>query len=78
MEKGETEIKITTANIYFILDFVKGVPKNNIPSVLPIRDDQRSITTNSQLLNNYIYHVMIIVTGGFSKKSFFINIIFIS
>ena len=26
----------------------------------------------------HIYHVMIIMTGGFSKKSFFINVIFIS
>ena len=29
-------------------------------------------------LTAHIYHVMTIMMGGFSKKSFFINIIFIS
>ena len=43
-----------------------------------IRASQQSITANLWPLTAHIYHVMIIVTGGFSKKSFFINIIFIS
>ena len=36
------------------------------------------ITTNLQCLTTHIYHEMIIVTDGFFKKSFFINIVFIS
>ena len=43
-------------------------------SVLQIRAGQRSITTNLWSLTTHIYHVMIIVTSGFSKKSFFIII----
>ena len=31
---------------------------------------QRSITANLRPLNTHIYHVVIIMTGGFSKKSF--------
>ena len=41
-------------------------------SALQIRASKRSITTNLQPLTPYIYHVMIIVAGGFSKKSFFL------
>ena len=41
---------------------------------LQIRAVHRSITRNLWPLTAYIYHVMIIVTGGFSKKSFFIII----
>ena len=49
-------------------------------AVLQIRASQGSITVNLQPLTAHVYHVMIIVTGGFSKKSFFffINIVFIS
>ena len=43
-------------------------------SVLQIKASQQSITTNLWLLIAHICHVMIIVTGGFSKKSFFIII----
>ena len=35
-----------------------------------MRAGQQSITANIWPLNTYIY-VMVIVTGGFSKKSFF-------
>ena len=41
------------------------------PAVLQIKADQRSITGNLWPLTAHIYHVMIIVTGGFSKKSFY-------
>ena len=40
-------------------------------AVLQIRASQGSITVNLQPLTAHVYHVMIIVTGGFSKKSFF-------
>ena len=40
-------------------------------TALQIRAGQRSITTNIWPLTAHIYHVIIIVTGGFSKKSFF-------
>ena len=40
--------------------------------------DQQSITTNLWPLTAHIYQLMIIVTGGFSKESYFIIIIFIS
>ena len=41
-------------------------------TTLQIRAGQRSITANLRPLNAHIYNVMIIVTGGVSKKSFFI------
>ena len=37
--------------------------------VLQIRAGQRLISINLQPSTAHIYHVMIIVTGGFSKKS---------
>ena len=37
-------------------------------TALQIRAGQRSITANLWPLTAHIYHVMIIVTGGFSKK----------
>ena len=40
-------------------------------SSLQIRTGQQSITANLRPLTAHIYHVMIIVTCGFSKKSFF-------
>ena len=43
-------------------------------ATLQIRADRRSITANLWPLTAYIYHAMIIVTGGFSKKTFFIII----
>ena len=43
-----------------------------ILAALQIRVDQGSITANLWPLTSYIYHVIIIVTGGFSKKIFFI------
>ena len=39
-------------------------------SALQIRTTQRSITANFRSLTAHIYHLIIIVTGGFSKKSF--------
>ena len=49
--------------------------KNNILegimlTALQIRGSQRKITTNLRPLAAHIYHVIIIVTGRFSKKSF--------
>ena len=41
-------------------------------AALQIRANQQSITASLWPLTAYIYHVMIIVTGGFSKKTFFI------
>ena len=43
-------------------------------TVLQIRASQRSITANPWPLTTYLYHIMIIVTGGYSKKSVFIII----
>ena len=40
-------------------------------TALQIRAGHRSITANLWPLTAHIYHIMIIVTGGFSKKSFF-------
>ena len=60
-----------------ILTFRGGVHKKPI-SALQIRTGQWSVTTSLQFLTAHIYRVMIIVTGGFFQKSFFINIIFIS
>ena len=42
--------------------------------MLQIRAGQRSITANLWSLTAHIYYVIIIVTGGFSKTSFFIII----
>ena len=42
---------------------------------LQIRASQQSIIANIWPLTAHIYHVMIIVTGDFSKKSFFIIIL---
>ena len=39
-------------------------------AALQIKGGQRSITANLWALTAHIYHVMIIMTGGFSKKSF--------
>ena len=49
----------------------------DIDTTLQIRDGQRSITTNLRPLTSHMYHVMIIVTGGFSNKSFFVLILFL-
>ena len=46
-------------------------------SALQIRAGQRSITANFQSLTADIYHVMIIVTGSFSKWSFSWLILFL-
>ena len=43
-----------------------------VKPALQIRAGQRSITASLRFLTAHIYQVMIIVTGGFSKKSFFI------
>ena len=40
-------------------------------AALQIRAGQRSITINLWALTAHIYHVMIVVTDGFSKKSFY-------
>ena len=45
-----------------------------IYAALQIRAGQRSITANLWPMTTHIYHVMIIVTSGISKKSFFIII----
>ena len=47
-------------------------------SALQIRVGQRSVTANLWSLIVHIYYLMIIVTSGFSQKSFFIDIIYIS
>ena len=39
-------------------------------TALQVSVGQRSITTNLQPLTTRIYHVMVIVNGGFSKKYF--------
>ena len=39
-------------------------------AALQIRAGQRSVTANLQPLTAHIYHEMIILTGGFFKKSF--------
>ena len=44
--------------------------------MLQIRASQQSITANLLPLTVHIYHVMIIVTGGFPKKSFYNNLYF--
>ena len=44
----------------------------DVEAALQIRAGQRSITANLRTLTAYIYHVMIIVTGEFSNKSFFL------
>ena len=41
-----------------------------VVAVLQIRAGQRSITANLRPLIAHIYYIMIIVTGGFSNKSF--------
>ena len=41
-------------------------------SVLQIRTNQQSITANLWPLTTHIYHVMIMMTGGFFNKSFLI------
>ena len=43
---------------------------SHVKAALEIRPGQRPITTNLWPLTAHIYHVMIIVTDGFSKKSF--------
>ena len=47
------------------------IDKNVTQTVLQIRASQRSITTNIWPLTAHIYHVMIFVTSGFSKKAFY-------
>ena len=44
--------------------------KKTMSAALLIRASQGSITDNIWSLTTHIYHVMIIVTGGFSKKIF--------
>ena len=51
-------------------------PLRKCNPALQIRTGQRSITTNLLPLTAHIYHVMIIVTSSFSRRSFFINIFF--
>ena len=46
-------------------------------AALQIRVGQRSITTNLRTLTTHIYLVMIIVTVGFSKKSFLLYYYFL-
>ena len=43
--------------------------------MLQVRASQRSITANLLLWTAHIYHVMIIVTGGFSMKSLLLILI---
>ena len=44
---------------------------NHKETALQIRAGQRLVTANLWLLTAHIYRVMIIVTGSFSKNSFF-------
>ena len=43
-----------------------------VVTVLPIKAGQWSITASHQPLTTHIYHVMIIVTSGFSRNLFII------
>ena len=57
--------------------YKKMQPENQQALLFPAlqtRTSQQSITANLWPLTTHIYHVMIIVTGGFSNKSFFIII----
>ena len=47
----------------------------NFATALQIRAGQQSITANLSPFVTHIYHVMIIVTGSFSRESFLTNII---
>ena len=60
------------------LSFLTKFCHTGVIAALQIRAGQRLITANLRPLTAHIYHLMIIVNGGFSKKSFIINIIFIS
>ena len=51
--------------------------RNYIVTSLQIRASQRSITAKLWPLTAHTYPVMIIVTGGFSKKSFYYIFYFI-
>ena len=51
-----------------------GLLEANSYTRLQIRAGQRSITANLWPLTSHIYHVMVILTGGFFKKSFLIII----
>ena len=57
------------------IPFLKFQAMHCITTALQIRAGQRSITVNLPPLTAHIYHVMIIVTGGFSSKSFFFSLI---
>ena len=63
----------------FLYKHFNHVDKTECPdrqAALEIRAGQRSITANRWPLTAHIYHVMIIVTGGFSKKSFYYYYLF--
>ena len=48
-----------------------------VKSALQITAGQRSITTSLRPLTAHLYHVMIIVNSGFSKKHFLLILCFI-
>ena len=74
----KTDVDITNNMIwwyklYYISMMKPLAAKNSLSiSVLQIKTSQQSITTNFWPLTAHKYHIMIIVTGGFSKKSFII------
>ena len=54
----------------FFLKNVKKIKIKNVTPALQLRSSQWSITANLWSLPAHIYNVTIIVTSGFSKKSF--------
>ena len=63
-------IDCSVEDIYWKLKLKKKIKKNYCITTLQIRAGQRSIPANIWPLTTHIYHVMIIVTSGFSKKCF--------
>ena len=67
-------LQMSLMNLVMNTVAVETVLKKMIKPALQIRASQQSITASLWPLTAHIYHVMIIVTRGFSKKSFFITI----
>ena len=67
-------LQMSLMNLVMNTVAVETVLKKVIKPALQIRASQQSITASLWPLTAHSYHVMIIVTHGFSKKSFFIII----
>ena len=77
MKKNNKQMKvlqISLMNLVMNTAAVETVLKKVIKPALQIRASQQSITASLWPLTAHSNHVMIIVTHGFSKKSFFIII----